>query len=97
MIWLFSINFVFTEEDTDIRGTDIQKFDNDNQEAKISYEENVCYSTWNVLRYYYETVSSPKIVFGNKELYFKYNKVYNCDAKDLYLGLFNAWFEYPAI
>lgn len=76
--------------------TDIQEVDNDNQETKIPYDDSICYSTWNVWGYYYETVSSPEIAFGNKKRYFKYNKVYDCDIKDLYLALYHAGFEYPA-
>jgi len=77
--------------------TDIQEVDNDDQIAITPYEEDTCYSTWNVWSYYYETVSSPEVAFGTKKLYNKYKEVYDCDKKDLYLGLLKSGFEYPAV
>lgn len=77
--------------------TDIQEVDNDTHETKIPFEMDTCYSTWNVSAYYYETVSSPELAFGDKERYFGYDKVYDCDAKDMYLALYKSGFEYPAM
>lgn len=73
---------------------DIQEVDNDDQVINIPYDENVCYSTWNVWAYYYETVSFPEIAFGNKKRYLQYNKIYDCDQDDLYLGLRESAYKY---
>ncbi|MFA5502988.1 MAG: saccharopine dehydrogenase NADP-binding domain-containing protein [Bacilli bacterium] len=74
--------------------TDIQEVDYDDHIVNIPYESGTLYSTWNCQAYYYETISAPEIALGNKRDYFKYNKVYDCDFKDLYIGLFKSGFEY---
>lgn len=75
--------------------TDIQEIDNDNQVTNIPYDESICYSTRNCWAYYYETVSSPEIAFGNKKRFYKCKKIYDCDTKDLYLSLYKSGYEYP--
>ncbi len=76
--------------------TDIQEIDNDNQSANISYDESICYSTRNCRAYYYETVSSPEIAFGNKKRFYSCKKIYDYDLNDLYLSLYKSGFEYSA-
>lgn len=73
---------------------DIQEIDNDDQITNIEFKDNVCYSTWNVFAYYYETISSPEIAFGNREKYYGYKKIYDCDSKDLSISLFKSGYEY---
>lgn len=77
-----------------LRIKDVQEVDNDTHETSIPFEEDVCYSTWNVYSYYYETVSSPELALGTKHRYFKYNKIYDCDEKDLYIAPFDPGFTY---
>lgn len=79
-----------------IKVTDIQEIDNDNQTTNIPFEDDVCYSTWNVYAYYYETISSPEIVFKNKKSFFRYKEIYEADINDLYLALFKPGFEYKS-
>lgn len=75
--------------------SDIQEVDNDTTMTKISFENDTCYSTWNVFSYYYETVSSPEIAFGNKKRFYGYKNIFDCDPKDLFLSLSKSAFEYP--
>lgn len=75
--------------------TDIQEIDNDTQITDIPYDESVCYSTRNCWAYYYETVSSPEIAFGNKKRFYKCKKIYDYDPSDLYLSLYKSGYEYP--
>ena len=77
--------------------TDIQEVDNDTHECNIPFNVNVIYSTWNVNAFYYESISSPEIAFGDKNRYLGYGRVYDSDAKDLYLGLFNSGYEYEDV
>ena len=74
--------------------TDIQEIDNDDQVLSIPFEGQTIYSTWNCWAFYYETISVPEIAFGNKDLFFKYDKIYDSDLSDLYLGLCRPSYEY---
>ena len=74
--------------------THIQEVDNDDQEVSFGYDENVLYSTWCPRSYYFETISSPELALGTKKEYFAYGKIFDCDIKDLFIGLYNCGFEY---
>ena len=77
-----------------LKVTDIQEVDNDNQETFIPFEEDTCYSTWNTRGFYYETISSPEIAFGNKRRFLSYKDIEDADVNDLFLSLADCGFEY---
>ena len=77
-----------------IKVTDIQEVDNDNQETFVPFEEDTCYSTWNTWGFYYETISSPEIAFGNKRRFLSYKDIEDVDINDLFLSLADCGFEY---
>lgn len=77
-----------------LKVTDIQEVDNDNQEVSIPYDKNTCYSPWNVLGYYFETVSSPELAIGNKKTFYSFKNIYDCDSTDFTIILKNEGYKY---
>ncbi len=77
-----------------INVTQIQEIDNDNQITNIKPIKNTYYSTWNPHGFFFETMSSPEIAFGTKEEFLMYDKIYDLDIDDLYLGLYYPSFMY---
>lgn len=78
-----------------LKVTYIQEIDNDDQEVSINYDGDTLYSTWNPWAFFYETISSPEVALGTKKEYLAYGKIFDCDAKDLFVGLYKSGYEYP--
>ncbi len=78
-----------------LKVTHIQEIDNDDQIPSIEFEKNIIYSTWNPSAFFWETVSAPELALGTKKEYLSYQRIYDCDINDLYIGIYIGAFDCP--
>ena len=65
----------------------ITEVDNDDQLFDINRESGTIYSPWCPEAFRVESLSAPEISFGNKKLFYQFDRVSDCDFDDYYVAL----------
>ena len=65
----------------------ITEVDNDDQIFEINRETGTIYSPWCPEAFRVESLSAPEISFGNKKLFYQFDRVSDCDFDDYYVAL----------